>query len=362
MSVNNKGNKYNVFNNLIEGVQVVNPNWEYIYVNDSVVKQSRMTREELVGSTMMERFPGIEKTEMFSHLQKCMTDWSRHVMINEFTFPNKSKGWFEISLQAVPEGVLIFSSDVTKLKKTEAKLRERLDERIKMVHQLEEQKRSLEEFTQIIAHNLRSPLSNLLLLSDLVDKSNSQDEKQMFIEKIKPIIDFLHETFEELVDATQIRRDYLIKSDRINLEKYLTKVLNLYNVEISKFQIELTWNFSKAKIVYFPKKYFESILSNLVSNAIKYKSDLLPPKIHIHSFVKEGWIHLEVKDNGLGINLTKYGDKLFKLHKTFHNNPNAKGFGLFITKTQVEAMGGSIKVKSIPGTGSSFILKLCKSR
>ena len=103
--------------------------------------------------------------------------------------------------------------------------------------------------------------------------------------------------------------------------------------------------------------YLESILLNLVSNAIKYRQPDINPLVIVKSYIKDGFKTLAVKDNGQGIDLEKYGTKVFGLYKTFHANPQAHGIGLFMTKNQVEAMGGSIQVESEPGLGTTFIIK-----
>ena len=100
----------------------------------------------------------------------------------------------------------------------------------------------------------------------------------------------------------------------------------------------------------------ESIILNLLHNAIKYRSPDRKPVIQIHSEVEDGKFVLYVVDNGLGIDLVRHGAKLFGLRKVFHRNKDAKGIGLFITKTQVEAMGGKISCKSEVGKGSVFIV------
>ena len=353
-------NIYKVFDNMIEGVQVINHKWEYCYVNDALAKHGKSTKEELLGHTMMEKYPGIENTDLFKHFRKCMKNHMPQQMINEFTFPNGSTGWFELSIQPVPEGILILSFDITKQKRVEIKLEEKLKERTLMLAQITEQKKQLEDFCQIIAHNLRAPLTNLMLLSDMIKESESLEEKLLYMEKQGPIIDFLHEMFEELVEALQVKMDVLIKVSRVNLEKCTKDAVELLQGEIIKSEAEITIDFSKAKTIYYPKKYIDSIIFNLLSNALKFKSPDRKPKILIRSYKQEGYTYLEVKDNGLGLDLKKYGDKLFKLRKTFHNHPDAKGFGLFITKTHIESMNGKIMAKSTLGKGSTFTIKLCK--
>ena len=354
--------KYSVFDNLIEGVQVINRKWQYFYVNDAIAKHGKSTKEALLGKTMREKYPGIEHTDVFRHISKCMEDKIPYQLINEFQFPDGSLGWFELSIQSVSEGVLVLSSDITKQKEVEMKLAEKLNERNRMIAQITEQKKQLEDFCQIIAHNLRAPLSNLLLLSDMIKESKTLKEKQLYLDKQKPIIVFLHEMFEELVEALQVRMDSLIKLNQINLEKCTKRAIALLQGEVLKSGAVITSDFSKANTITYPKKYIDSIIFNLLSNAIKFRSPERTPTINIRSYKKDGYTYLQVKDNGLGIDLKKYGDKLFKLRKTFHNHPDAKGFGLFITKAQVEAMKGKIIAKSDPGKGSTFTIKLYKNK
>ena len=240
------------------------------------------------------------------------------------------------------------------------KLKEKLAEREQMLLQLEKQKQQLEEFTQIISHNLRSPISNLLLLSDMVSNSQSTDDKLRYIEKQKRVVDSLHNTLDELVSAAQVKMDFTSVKDFIDLEEGLLKITGLLQGEILKTNAKITYDFSEVKSIYYPVKYFDSILLNLLSNAIRYRSPDRNPAIHVQSRKNDNWIFLEVKDNGLGIDLKRHGDSVFGLHKTFHGHPQARGFGLFITRTQVEAMQGSIDLESTVGKGSRFIIKLSK--
>jgi signal transduction histidine kinase len=357
---NMTNHKYFVFDNMIEGVQVIDHKWCYFYVNNSIIKQGQSTKSELLGHTMMEKYPGIEKTEMFNALKKAMYERITLDVLSEFNFPDGSKGWFELSVQPVPEGILILSSDITKLKKAEAQLNKKLLERTQMLTQITSQKKQLEEFCQIIAHNLRAPLSNLSLLSDMIMQAQTTEEKLQLIEIQNPIIDALHQTFQELVDATQVKMDLTIKRRKINLDKHTATIINLLHEEIMLSKSVISYNFSKINTIHYSKKYIDNILLNLLSNAIKYRSSDRAPEINIRSYEKDGWVCLEIEDNGIGIDLKKNKNDLFKLHKTFHEHPKAKGFGLFIIKTQIEAMGGSINIKSKLNQGSKFTVQLYK--
>jgi signal transduction histidine kinase len=98
----------------------------------------------------------------------------------------------------------------------------------------------------------------------------------------------------------------------------------------------------------------ESILLNFTSNALKYRNPNVPLVITIESDVEAGKPILKVSDNGLGIDLAKHGEQLFGMYKTFHGNPTARGIGLFMTKNQVESLGGKISVESEPNKGTAF--------
>lgn len=126
---------YSVFDNMLEGVQVINRDWQYVYVNDAIVRQGKSTRDNLLGHTMMESYPGIEHTEVFSNIKKCMRERKPCQMINEFIFNDRTTGWFDLRMEPVEDGVLIMSFDITKQKQLENQLlrfNEALEEKVKV--------------------------------------------------------------------------------------------------------------------------------------------------------------------------------------------------------------------------------------
>ena len=92
----------------------------------------------------------------------------------------------------------------------------------------------------------------------------------------------------------------------------------------------------------------------MLSNAVKYRRTHVVPCIAIKTYVENEAVVLEVIDNGLGIDLEKYGHQIFKLHKVFHKGFDSKGLGLSKIKTQIETLGGRINVQSLPNKGSTF--------
>ena len=161
----------NTLGSMLEGCQIIDYDWRYAYVNDAAAKQGRRTKEELLRHTMMEMYPGIEKTEMFGHLQDCMTKRIPHQMENEFTFPDGSKGWFELRIEPVPEGVLILSLDITKRKEIEEELnkyRHRLEDVV--AERTAECSQANEKLTREIEEHRRTE-EGLILRATILDNA-----------------------------------------------------------------------------------------------------------------------------------------------------------------------------------------------
>jgi two-component system, chemotaxis family, sensor kinase Cph1 len=211
----------------------------------------------------------------------------------------------------------------------------------------------LEDFTQIIAHNLRSPLSNMQGLSQMYKDEPEQGPKLM--DMMGTVIQNMKTTLNELnmILESELR---LPVSEAVYLPAVVEKELqNLQAVVLeSGAQVELDLEVETLQV---PRVYLESIAHNLMSNALKYRAPQREPRILIRSWQEEGCVCFSVTDNGLGLDMGKYGDKLFSLYKTFHGNKDAKGLGLYLTKIQAEALGGSVEVESEPNKFTTF--KVC---
>jgi len=219
------------------------------------------------------------------------------------------------------------------------------------------QKKQLEDFCNIISHNLRAPLVNISMLVDMIAEDCEDQEKKQLLKKLDKSSQNLNEIFNELVESLQIRQDTEIRSKKLALDKYLQKTIHGLQGQIEKTNATIEARFETAPHIHYPPKYLYSILHNLVSNALKYHSPHRRPVITIATQKTEDSIILTVTDNGLGIDMKKNKDNLFKIRKVFHSHPDAKGFGLFITKSQVEAMGGRIWVESNTEAGTTFFIE-----
>jgi PAS domain S-box-containing protein len=254
---------------------------------------------------------------------------------------------------------LIYASaiDITSRKKSEEELLMSKRNLEAAAYELEEQNRQLDEFAHIISHNLRAPVANIKALLNFIDDSSQIGDYQLIFEKIRNVTHNIGETMNELLETIKIRKTHDIERIEIRFKDVLDKIVQSLEGELIESGATVTYNFNNAPKIYYSKPYLESILQNLISNAIKYRSPKRIPEIFVSTDLVRTGIELRVQDNGLGIDLEQFGKKLFGLHKTFHENKEARGVGLFLTKTQIETLGGSIKAESVVNEGTTFIIQ-----
>lgn len=114
---------HSTLDNMMEGCQIIDREFRYIYINDAAARHGRKEISELLGKTMLEAYPGIENTEMFSAVKSCLKENKPRQLVNEFVYADGSKGFFDLSLQPVPEGLFILSMDITDRRKAEEELK-----------------------------------------------------------------------------------------------------------------------------------------------------------------------------------------------------------------------------------------------
>ena len=227
----------------------------------------------------------------------------------------------------------------------------------------------LEGLSHIIAHNLRGPAANIKMLSTALLADHKGGEiaaKSSFsglftndeaLELINESSETLMSSLATLMEITEIKLNKEIPYNDTDIKSLVDDVTtHLYSTIFEKHaQIKLDL---EIPTVSYPKAYLENILYNFISNALKYSRTNVPPEILVSSYMLNDKVMISVKDNGLGIDMKKYGDKVFKLNEVFHRGYDSKGVGLYITKTQVESLGGAIEVKSKVNEGSEFIVRL----
>jgi len=167
-------------------------------------------------------------------------------------------------------------------------------------------------------------------------------------------------TLEELNEVLKIKQNRNIEKQLLEFDKVFNQVRTMISAKIAESSAEIKSDFSTAPTIVYPNIYLESIFLNLLTNALKYRKPGQKPLIELKTYYDKKDIVLEIKDNGLGINLDRYGHQIFKLQKTFHKHPESRGIGLFMIKNQIEAMGGEISIKSKENIGTTFFINFNK--
>lgn len=223
------------------------------------------------------------------------------------------------------------------------------------------QNRSLNDFAHIASHNLRAPVANLMLLNELYGSTEEAASKDEIFEMVSRSTEDLQKTLDQLVDALIIKNKRGMDMQQLTLKQLVDGVNQKLQQVILSSNTEIDYDL-QVDSLFANAVYMESILINLIGNSIKYKHPQRQAKIAVKAWESEKGLHLSVSDNGLGIDLKRHGRKMFGLNKTFHKNSNANGVGLFMVKSQVEAMNGSISVESEPNVGSTFTIVFRKSK
>lgn len=253
----------------------------------------------------------------------------------------------ERSKSGDPVRVIGTHSNITDIKEKEAEI-------VKTSVIVAEQNNRLLNFAHIVSHNLRSHSSNFESLISLIDATDEVTEKLDLIEYVKLVSDGLSETITHLNEVISVQNNLVEQTQLINLYDAIERIKNVLKLDIDKKQASVDNGVNPEIQIEYNPAYLESILLNLISNGIKYSQPGRKPRIKLQSIIKNNHLVLRVTDNGLGIDLDAVGSNLFGMYKTFHGNKDAKGIGLFITKNQIESMGGHIDVESVVGEGSVF--------
>ena len=217
-----------------------------------------------------------------------------------------------------------------------------------------EQNKRLLNFSYIVSHNLRSHTSNIASIMSLIESSESEEEKDEMIQLLKSVSNSLNETMIHLNEVINIRTNIGLVSESLNLKQYLETVQKVLSEQINSKDVSISTIMPDDVMINYNPAYLESILYNIISNSIRYSHPERKPVIIIKWINNDGNKILQISDNGVGIDLVKNADKIFGMYKTFTNNTDSKGIGLFITKNQIDAMGGNITVESEPNIGTTF--------
>jgi PAS domain S-box-containing protein len=327
-----------------------------VYSNEAFNKMTGYDRVEVIGKTI-HFFEGKSSDENeFAKLNHALLSFSQ---VEVETVHYKKGGeayWVYISLIPISNAAGQFTHWISIQRDTTGRKKREL-EREELVKELTKSNKELKQFSYITSHNMRSPLTNLMAIADLIDTSLIPDETTVqLIEGFKSSTISLNETLEDLIKILIIKENTGLEREKIKFEEIYQQVISSIDSIIKESSAVIQTNFSGADSVVFNKSYMESIFMNLITNSIKYSKRGIKPVIFIYSILTEDTVKLVFEDDGLGFNLDKVKNKIFGLYQKFHNHPDSKGIGLYLVHSQVTSLGGSIEVESEVNQGAKFTI------
>ena len=226
---------------------------------------------------------------------------------------------------------------------------------LKLLNLSKVQNERLQNFAHIVSHNLRSHSSNISALIHLIGEKYPVKDNEFF-KMLLLASENMIETTNHLSEVALLYNAGKDELKQIPLKQVIARALDIFQLELIQNNFEVKLVCKEQIVVLGYAEYLDSVFQNLISNTIKYARTNVQKQLFIEAKDEGDYINVSFEDNGLGIDLERNKDKIFGMYKTFHFTENARGLGLFITKNQMEGMGGWIEVKSKVNEGTKFNL------
>lgn len=333
---------------MLEGCLILDFNWRCLYANDSVAQQGQFTREQWVGHTIMELIPETENPETYAHLKEVMEKRAAQRLETELTYPNGAKRWFEVSIEPVPEGILMLYLNITERKQGEERLKQ-------MMAELDRSNRELEQFAYVTSHDLREPLRMMTSFSQSLEKRYKGKLDSTADEYIHFVVDGaarMQGLIDDILVFSRVNTRGL-PFEQVEMEQVFQEVLLNLKASIDETGAQVTSG--PLPVIQADPTQMKQVLQNLVGNAIKFSREGVSPVVHVSARLEDREWVFSVEDNGIGIDPELFG-RLFNLFQRLHppDRYPGTGVGLAVTKKIVQRHGGRIWVESEPEKGSAF--------
>jgi PAS domain S-box-containing protein len=348
-----------VVENTDHGIVITDPDGYTLWLNEAFTEISGYSLQDMKGERPASLLAGPE-TPPDSTAQIHQTI-SQGKEVHLETINHHKSGrpyWVELTLKPIrdEQGQVIqyfsIERDITAQK-------ERTQALERLTQDLTHRNQELSEFAYVISHNLRAPVANILGLTEILGTFDTDDDNR------REVIDHLQLATQRL-DGVILDLQGLLDMRQGSGEEYqmcdLMELVDWVQIQLhhqfERIEVQLDLDFTAQQQVTGILPYLQSILQNLLSNSLKYRHPDRLLHLSVVSRVEDRSCLISVADNGLGINLDHHSKDLFQLYQRFHTHTDGKGLGLYLVKTQVEAMGGTISAESIPDQGTTFHVRL----
>ncbi|RZU38729.1 PAS domain S-box-containing protein [Fluviicoccus keumensis] len=366
--------------NSLESFQLIGFDWRYLYLNHAAAVQNRRPNSELLGRTMPEAWPGIEASEVFGLLRRCMEQRQAFHEEKEFHFADGSSGWFDVRVQPVPEGIFVLSIDISERKQAEHELRllnesleHKIAERTRDLSEATERARSADRlksaFLATMSHELRTPLNSIIgftgiILLELAGPLNEEQKKQLGMVQVSARR--LLELINDVLDISRIEAGEMrMAAEPFDLAASARKVVAMIEPLAEKKGLALVARVAdNLPALTGDARRVEQILLNLLGNAVKFTEAgtvTLTVEAAADDRVKGPAVRLRVADTGIGIkpeDMSWLFQPFRQVDSALSRTHDGTGLGLAICRRLATLMGGVIDAESIWEQGSVFTVTL----
>ncbi|MBC7914779.1 MAG: PAS domain-containing sensor histidine kinase [Pyrinomonadaceae bacterium] len=309
-----------------------------------------------IGKNILSYIPD-EKKPAWERIASGVKDGRQFKYETSYQQQDDSINWYLIKVFSVTDENLCLGFVISVVNITERKRQE--IHREKITEDLVQRNKDFEQFAYIVSHNIRLPVANILGISELLrGESLDVDERTHLQEMLSESVCELDKIIIDLNTILQLKHEVEEKYQLVNFADLIEQIKSNLHSQLQQENVEIVTHFEELNQTVTLKSYLYSIFYNLIVNSVKFRQDGISPSISIFTKKKGDKIIFRFIDNGLGINLSKHQKDIFKMYKRFHQHIPGKGMGLFIVKTQVQILGGSIDVSSILDIGSDFTIEL----
>lgn len=330
-------------------IDVLDKSLNYIYTEGKEYRRMGVDPKTLVGTHHLDKYVGGENYDISKfHLDKVLAG---EMVTYEIAY--KSQKYLKIGVPLINnEGevdrILLVEQNITQAKKLES-------EREKLIKDLKSHNEELLRFAYIVSHNLRAPIVNISLLLDLYNENKPDDpENKEVIENLKISTNLLHTTLQDLIEVVSIKKQKIPKVERINFKLLLNNIeKSLFN-QLRESGAIIHKDFSELEEMNYVYAHMENFFMNFMTNSIKYRYPGRVLQMWIKAYQVDDYCVIRFEDNGIGLDLERYGDRIFGLYQRFHNHVEGKGLGLYLVREQIRANDGKITIESEVGKGTVF--------